>query len=224
MRVGPQRGSQNPRIPAIVLRTRRREAVPEAVELLRVDRVNHEAPLHETLDHRSTRRLERHADVAGLSSRERQQPGRHRRQARTPVLERPFAAHLARRRRARTPDAVASPSRRPRTTPASRRTSRLAAANGRANDACRSLYWRSWAQTPHGASIAGAPSRHKSPPGDRITGGGWSLPTACPTPRLQPAKSLGRVQGERGAKSRPPARTLVVRRRARRAGRQRVRS
>ena len=64
--------------------------------------------------------------------------------------------------------------------------------------ACRSLYWRSSAQTPHGASIAGAPSRHKSPPGDRITEGGWSLPTACPTPRFQPAKSLRRVQGATG--------------------------
>ena len=26
---------------------------------------------------------------------------------------------------------------------------------------------------------------------------GWSLPTAGPTPRLQPAKSLGKVQGVR---------------------------
>ena len=33
MRVGPQGGGENPRIPAIILRTRRREAVPEAVEL-----------------------------------------------------------------------------------------------------------------------------------------------------------------------------------------------
>ena len=47
----------------------------------------------------------------------------HRR-ARTPVRRAPCLPH-----RARTPDAVASPSRRPRTTPVSRRTSRLAEAN-----------------------------------------------------------------------------------------------
>ncbi|HVP99402.1 MAG TPA: hypothetical protein VMS87_09195 [Roseiarcus sp.] len=33
------------------------------------------------------------------------------------------------------------------------------------------------ARTPHGASIAANPPGHASPPGDRVAGGDWSLPT-----------------------------------------------
>ena len=33
------------------------------------------------------------------------------------------------------------------------------------------------ARTPHGASIAANSSGHASPPGDRVTGGNWLLPT-----------------------------------------------
>ena len=63
------------------------------------------------------------------------------------------------------------------------KSSLLTASNGRAPDACRSLYWRSAAQTPHGASIgdwtAGA-QVHLSclMHWDRLV-----LPAACPTPR-----------------------------------------
>ena len=95
MRVGPQRRGQNPCISPVVLRDRRREAIPEAVELLRIDGVDHQTPLHQALDHRSARRLDRHADFPGLSSRERQQPVCQLRQPCTAMLERPLSEHVA---------------------------------------------------------------------------------------------------------------------------------
>ena len=94
VRVGTQRRGEYPRVPPVVLRARRREAVPETVELLRVDRVDGEAPLHQALDHRSVRRLDRHADFARLARPERQQPVRHLRQPCAAVLELPFPEHL----------------------------------------------------------------------------------------------------------------------------------
>ena len=94
VRVGTQRRGEHPRVAPVVLRARRRHAVPEAVELLRVDRVDGEAPLHQALDHRSARRLDRHADFALVARRERQQPVRHLRQSCTAVLELPLPEHV----------------------------------------------------------------------------------------------------------------------------------
>ena len=71
-----------------------RETVAEAVELLRVERVDGDAVLHQALDHRPARRLDRHADIARRARRERQQPVRHLRQARPAVLEHPLPEHL----------------------------------------------------------------------------------------------------------------------------------
>ena len=67
--------------------------------------------------------------------------------------------------------------------------------NGRANDACRSLYWRSTAQTPHGASIDGEPSGHKSLPGfeTQETSGGSRRPARLRD--IIAPKSFRKVQG-----------------------------
>ena len=89
VRVGAQCRGQDPCVPSVVLCARRREAVPEAVELLRIDRVQHEAAFHQALDHRPARRLDRYADLARLvSRREGQQPVGHLRQPRATMLER----------------------------------------------------------------------------------------------------------------------------------------
>ena len=50
VRVGTQRRGEHPRVPPVVLRARRRDAITEAVELLRVDRVDAEAALHQAFD------------------------------------------------------------------------------------------------------------------------------------------------------------------------------
>ena len=77
-------------------RPRRGEAGASAAAALadRVDRVDGEAPLHQALDHRSARRLDRHADFALGARGERQQPVRHLRQSCTAVLELPFPEHV----------------------------------------------------------------------------------------------------------------------------------
>ena len=67
------------------------------VKLLRVHRVDRKASFHQTLHHRSSRRLDRHADLArlaGLTRGEGQQPVRHLRQTLAAMLERPFPEHL----------------------------------------------------------------------------------------------------------------------------------
>ena len=58
--------------------------------LVEKDRVDGEAVLQQALDNRPAGRLDRHADFARVARRERQQPVRHLRQARTTMLELPF--------------------------------------------------------------------------------------------------------------------------------------
>ena len=90
VRVGTQRRGQHPRVPPVVFRARWRKAITEAVKLLGIDRVDGEAVLQQALDNRPAGRLDRHADFARVARRERQQPVRHLRQARTTMLELPF--------------------------------------------------------------------------------------------------------------------------------------
>ena len=113
-----------------------------------------DAVLQQTLDDRPAGRLYRHANVARVACRERQQPVRHLRQACTTMLELPFPEHLpggvehARLMFARSPVDTCEP-RQLQIPPPVCRIERARP------DACRSLYWRSTAQTPHGASIGG---------------------------------------------------------------------
>ena len=179
VRVGTQRRGEYPRVPPVVLRARRREAVPETVELLRVDRVDGEAPLHQALDHRSARRLDRHADFALVARRERQQPVRHLRQSCTAVLELPFPEHVpggvkhARLMFLRPPVDTRKPCQLQVEPPVCR-------VERARPDACRSLYWRSTAQTPHGASIGGWSPGHVSSSGARDTGDWMVAPGGLP--------------------------------------------
>ena len=94
VRVGAQRRGQHPRIPSVVLRPRWREAVAEAVELLRIDRVDRQAPFHQALDHRPARCLDRHADLIRRTRRKGHNPVRHFRQPLAAMLERPLAEQL----------------------------------------------------------------------------------------------------------------------------------
>ena len=71
----------------------RRQPVAEAVQLLRVNRVDREAAFHQALDHRPARRLDRHAHLRRAPG-ERQHPVRHLRQTRATVLESPFREDL----------------------------------------------------------------------------------------------------------------------------------
>ena len=154
VRVGTQRRGEHSRVPPVVLRARRREAVAETVELFRVDRVDGEAALHQAFDHRPAWRLDRHSDFACVSRRERQHPARHLRQPCTAVLELSFSEHLpgsvehAHLMFLRPPVDPREPSQLQFEPP-------LCRIEWARPDACRSLYWRSTAQTPHGASIGG---------------------------------------------------------------------
>ena len=93
VRVGAQRRGQHARVAAVVLGPGRRQPVAEAVELLRVDRVDREAVFHQALDHRPARRLDRHAYLRRAGG-ERQQPARHLRETRPAVLEAAFPENL----------------------------------------------------------------------------------------------------------------------------------
>ena len=168
--------------------------VPEAVELFRVDRVDGEPVLHQALDDRPAWRLDRHADFARIARRERQQPVRHLRQPGTAVLELPFSEHLpigvehAHVMFLRPPVDTREPSQLQVAPPVCRieRTR---------PDACRSLYWRSTAQTPHGASIGGWTAGAQVLYRCSLHWDPSVLPVACPTPRDHPAKSSRKVQG-----------------------------
>ncbi len=62
--VGAQRRGEHPRVATVILGAGDREAVPETVELLGVDRIDGEASLQEALDHGSVRHLDGNADLA----------------------------------------------------------------------------------------------------------------------------------------------------------------
>ena len=156
VRVGTQRRGEHARVPPVVLRARRRDAITEAVELLRVDRVDREAALHQALDHRPAWPLDGHANFTRVLGRKRQQPVRHLRQPCTAVLERPLPEHLpnsvehARLMLLRPPVDTREPCQLQVEPP-------LCRIEWARPDACRSLYWRSTAQTPHWASVSRVP-------------------------------------------------------------------
>ena len=120
-----QRRGQHPRIPSVVLRPRWREAVAEAVELLRIDRVARQASFHQALDHQPARCLDRHADLIRRTRRKGHNPVRHLREPLAAMLERPLAEQLPGNVDYARPGASAIPSRHPRTMPAPQRTSCL---------------------------------------------------------------------------------------------------
>ena len=113
--------------------------------------------------------LDRHADFALVARRERQQPVRHLRQSCTAVLELPLPEHVpggvkhARLMFLRPPVDTRKPCQLQVEPPVCR-------VERARPDACRSLYWRSTAQTPHGASIGGWSPGHVSSSGARDTG------------------------------------------------------
>ena len=63
VKIGPQRVGEDAGVEAVVLGAAGREAVAEPVELLRVDRVDREPPVHEALDDRPVRDFDRHRNV-----------------------------------------------------------------------------------------------------------------------------------------------------------------
>jgi len=67
-KVGPQRVGENLGVEAVVLGAGGREAVAEPIELFRVDRVDREPVVHEALDDRPVRDLDRHRNVLGGGS------------------------------------------------------------------------------------------------------------------------------------------------------------
>ena len=94
-RIGAQGGGHHLGVAAVVLGASHREAVAEAIHLLRVDGVNLEAALDQRLDHGAVRDLDGDVDLAGLGSAARcQQPGGHLGQSFAAVLE-DFLADLA---------------------------------------------------------------------------------------------------------------------------------
>ena len=84
-------------------------------------------------------------------------------------------------------------------------------------DACRSLYWRSTAQTPHRASIGGWPPGHVSPPGARDTGDAMVAPGGLPNSARSSREVIRKSTGDRRMQP-------VSRRRAPPGGRRRPRS
>jgi hypothetical protein len=66
VRIAPQSRRQHRSVPAIVLGTGRREAVPEAVHLARVDHEHFKAPLQERVDNDEPARLNRDPRTSGV--------------------------------------------------------------------------------------------------------------------------------------------------------------
>jgi hypothetical protein len=66
--ISPQRVTEHMGVPTVVLGAGDREAIAEAVKLLRIDRMDLEPSFHEGLDHRPTRGLDRNADLTRLGS------------------------------------------------------------------------------------------------------------------------------------------------------------
>ena len=85
--VGAKRVGQHACIAAVVLGTGRREAVAEAIELLRVDRVDREPLVHQALDHRSVRDLDGDWDPGGIATTLGGDPGGHPGQLLAAVLD-----------------------------------------------------------------------------------------------------------------------------------------
>src|SRR5690349_4176195 len=86
--VSAQRVAEHLRIPTVILGASRREAVPEAIELLGIDRVNAETTLHQALDDRAVRHLDGHEDRLRCGSCYLEDPSRHCGQAFAAVSER----------------------------------------------------------------------------------------------------------------------------------------
>ena len=77
LRIGAQCRRQSAGIAAIVLGAGHRKAIAEALELLRIDGVDVEAPLHQRFDHRSVRNLDRNMDLGRVGLTGRGQPAGH---------------------------------------------------------------------------------------------------------------------------------------------------
>ncbi len=186
--VCPERVGEDAGVAAVVLGTGGREAVAEAIKLLRVDRIDRKAPVHQTLHHRAVRNLDRHRDVPGCAAPSSRDPFGHLGQPRPAVAERPLfplgsaLAHHADVMSLRRPIDPGEAGVLSYHTPSSVAVSLRTKILGR-RDARQSLYWRSKAQTPHWASIA-APGRGTSP--TQVLGGtgrNWLLPAQSPVLR-----------------------------------------
>ena len=179
--IGAQGRGHHLGVTAVVLGTGQREAVAEAIHLLRVDGVNLEAALDQRLDHGAVRDLDCDMDLGWYAAARRRQPDRHLGETLAAVPENFLADPAAVLVRQENMMALARPI--DASIPSSfinHPRSPLKRA-GRRN-LRRSLYWRSESglrvrRGPHGASIAANSSGHASPPGDRVTGGDWLLPT-----------------------------------------------
>ena len=88
--IGAQRIGEDERVAAVVLGAGGREAVAEAIELLRIDGVNTEATRHEGLDDRTVRRLDGDLDGVGLAPGEGEDPGRQGGETLATVVEAAF--------------------------------------------------------------------------------------------------------------------------------------
>ncbi|KPL51899.1 hypothetical protein ABB55_06390 [Prosthecomicrobium hirschii] len=75
--VGPERVGQDLRIPAVVLGTGGREAIPEAIELLGIDGVDTEAAFQEAFHHGTVGDLDRHVDPVRLDAGHGNEPSGH---------------------------------------------------------------------------------------------------------------------------------------------------
>ena len=95
MPVGSQRVAEHVGVPAVVFGAGDGEAIAEAVELFRVDRIDLEAALEQDLDNRTMRRLDRDSDLGRLFAARRHQPVAHLRQACSAVREGSLADNFA---------------------------------------------------------------------------------------------------------------------------------
>src|SRR5260221_13144127 len=68
--------SQNERVEAVVLSSRHGEAIPEPIELLRIDSMHKETRVHQTLKKRAGRNLDPDGDAVPLTVRRRPDPVR----------------------------------------------------------------------------------------------------------------------------------------------------
>ena len=93
--VGSQRIAERTGIAAVVLGAGRREAVPEPVQLLRVERMDREAPFHQGLHHGPMRDLDGDPDGVCLGVRCGDEPVRHLRETGSAVPEGTFSQDRA---------------------------------------------------------------------------------------------------------------------------------
>ncbi len=93
--IGSERRRQGFGIPAVVLSAGRGEAVPETVELLRIDRINFETAVEQRLDDGAMRNLDRNMDILWLAAAYGDKPIAHLREALAAVFNGPFAKPLA---------------------------------------------------------------------------------------------------------------------------------